>query len=250
MTSRAKKGKHARTRTRTRTPWKFLLYNTVATCWEGKGNRVCPASILYVPMSPFFMFSLMFPFSMSSCSFSVFPCPHSHVLRSTQQTTQGASGWPVSKRRPLRCWVGLQRSWGSWERQTSRHTTWSFRRPTSRSTSFVSGPKWTLTMWEQCVYMCVCTYIWSSVSLQDEQRLKCYCVAASPVNHAQETRRRIEEIKTMIAWCRNGIIILLNHSILPWTLSQMMYTYNYMMHTANPHDYYDNELHYTCKNFV
>ena len=35
--------------------------------------------------------------------------------------------------------------------------------------------------------------------VQDEQRLKCYCVVATPVNYVQETRRRIEEIKTMLA---------------------------------------------------
>ena len=37
------------------------------------------------------------------------------------------------------------------------------------------------------------------VSTQDEQRLKCYCVGVNPVNYAQETRRRIEEIKSMLA---------------------------------------------------
>lgn len=36
-------------------------------------------------------------------------------------------------------------------------------------------------------------------TFNDEQRLKCYCVAASPVNYVQETRRRIEEIKAMLA---------------------------------------------------
>ena len=39
----------------------------------------------------------------------------------------------------------------------------------------------------------VCCVVW------DEQRLKCYCVGATPVNYAQETRRRIEELKAMLA---------------------------------------------------
>jgi len=33
----------------------------------------------------------------------------------------------------------------------------------------------------------------------DEQRLKCIAMSVSPVNYAQETRRRIEEIKQMMA---------------------------------------------------
>lgn len=33
----------------------------------------------------------------------------------------------------------------------------------------------------------------------DEQRLKCYCVAATPLNYAQETLRLVEEIKLMMA---------------------------------------------------
>jgi replication factor A1 len=36
-------------------------------------------------------------------------------------------------------------------------------------------------------------------TFNDEQRLKCLCVSASPVNYSQETRRRIEDIKTMLA---------------------------------------------------
>jgi replication factor A1 len=36
-------------------------------------------------------------------------------------------------------------------------------------------------------------------TFNDEQRLKCCCIAATPVTYAQETRRRIEEIRAMLA---------------------------------------------------
>lgn len=35
--------------------------------------------------------------------------------------------------------------------------------------------------------------------VQDEQRLKCYCAGVAPVNYANEARRRLEDIKQMMA---------------------------------------------------
>ena len=42
--------------------------------------------------------------------------------------------------------------------------------------------------------VCVCV-----VCVQDEQRLKCLCVGATPVSYAQETKRRLEDIRAMLA---------------------------------------------------
>lgn len=36
-------------------------------------------------------------------------------------------------------------------------------------------------------------------TFNDEQRLKCYCASVSPINYAQETRKRLEDIKKLMA---------------------------------------------------